>query len=143
MKSLNFKNIYMYVFPVPFKMSATIVCHTCGLRYKQCVRPVHRLIYRCRVQGSRWTLQATLMNGKIDDIGWEIKPDQMQTIHPLIALLLILSFDRVLYPFLAKFGIRRPLQKLMFSSSMAVLAFLFAAVIQHKIFVSNTDVRGL
>ncbi|XP_008190251.1 peptide transporter family 1 [Acyrthosiphon pisum] len=91
-------------------------------------------------QGSRWTLQATLMDGKLDGIGWEIKPDQMQTIHPLLALLLILSFDRVLYPFLAKFGIRRPLQKLMFSTSMAVLAFLLAAVLQYKIFGDSTTI---
>jgi solute carrier family 15 oligopeptide transporter 1 len=77
------------------------------------------------------------MNGKVEDMGWEIKPDQMQTIHPLFALLLILSFDRVLYPFLAKFGIRRPLQKLIFSNFMAVLAFLLAAVLQYKIFVST------
>ncbi|XP_060839688.1 peptide transporter family 1-like isoform X3 [Rhopalosiphum padi] len=89
-------------------------------------------------QGSRWTLQATLMNGKVEDIGWEIKPDQMQTIHPLFALLLILSFDRILYPFLAKFGIRRPLQKLIFSNFMAVLAFLLAAVLQYKIFGDST-----
>ncbi|KAL5234282.1 hypothetical protein ACI65C_001692 [Semiaphis heraclei] len=91
-------------------------------------------------QGSRWTLQATLMDGKLDGIGWEIKPDQMQTIHPLLALLLILSFDRVLFPILAKFGIRRPLQKLIFSNSMAVIAFLLAAVLQYKIFGSSTAI---
>ncbi|CAI6367550.1 unnamed protein product [Macrosiphum euphorbiae] len=89
-------------------------------------------------QGSRWTLQATLMDGKLDGIGWEIKPDQMQTIHPFLALLLILSFDRVLYPFLAKFGIRRPLQKLIFSTSMATVAFLLTAVLQYKIFGDST-----
>ncbi|KAL4150030.1 hypothetical protein QTP88_003878 [Uroleucon formosanum] len=89
-------------------------------------------------QGSRWTLQATLMDGKLDGIGWEIKPDQMQTIHPLLALLLILSFDRLLFPFLAKFGIRRPLQKLIFSTSMAVIAFLLTAILQYKIFGDNT-----
>ncbi|CAI6367551.1 unnamed protein product [Macrosiphum euphorbiae] len=89
-------------------------------------------------QGSRWTLQATLMDGKLDGISWEIKPDQMQTIHPLLALLLVLSFDRVLYPFLAKFGIRQPLQKLIFSTSMAVLAFLLTALLQYKIFGDST-----
>ncbi|XP_001946557.2 peptide transporter family 1 [Acyrthosiphon pisum] len=89
-------------------------------------------------QGSRWTLQATLMNGKLDGISWEIKPDQMQTVHPLLALLLIISFDRVLYPFLAKFGIRRPMQKLVFSTSMAALAFLLTAILQYKIFGDST-----
>ncbi|XP_025190320.1 peptide transporter family 1-like isoform X2 [Melanaphis sacchari] len=89
-------------------------------------------------QGSRWTLQATLMNGKIESVGWEIKPDQIQTIHPLLALLLILSFDHILYPFLAKFGIRRPLQKIIFSNFMAVLAFILAAVLHYKIFGDST-----
>ncbi|CAI6368024.1 unnamed protein product [Macrosiphum euphorbiae] len=89
-------------------------------------------------QGSRWTLQATLMDGKLSGIGWEIKPDQMQTIHPLLALLLILSFDRVLYPFLAIFGIRRYLQKLIFGTSMATVAFLLTAVLQYKIFGDST-----
>lgn len=89
-------------------------------------------------QGSRWTLQATLMDCKVKDIGWEIKPDQMQTIHPVLAFLLTLSFDRILFPFLAKFGIRRPLQKLIFSNFMAVIAFLMAAVLQYKIFGEST-----
>lgn len=87
-------------------------------------------------QGSRWTLQATLMDCKVKDINWEIKPDQMQTIHPVLAFFLTLSFDRILFPFLAMFGIRRPLQKLIFSNFMAVIAFLMAAVLQYKIFVS-------
>jgi solute carrier family 15 oligopeptide transporter 1 len=49
---------------------------------------------------------------------------------------LIFSFNSILFPFLAKFGIRRPLQKLIFSYSMAVVAFLLAAIVQYKIFVS-------
>lgn len=77
------------------------------------------------------------MNGKIEGIEWEIKPDQIQTIHPILALLLILSFKSILFPFLAKFGIQRPLQKLIFSNAMAVLAFVFTAFLQYKLFVSQ------
>lgn len=77
------------------------------------------------------------MNGKVEGIDWEIKPDQIQTIHPVLALLLILSFKSFLFPFLAKFGIRRPLQKLIFSNAMAVLAFMFTAFLQYKLFVSE------
>lgn len=87
-------------------------------------------------QGSRWTLQATLMNGKVEGMDWEIKPDQIQTIHPFLALLLILSFESFLFPFLAKFGIRKPLQKLIFSNAMAALAFVLTAFLQYKLFVS-------
>lgn len=89
------------------------------------------------IQGSRWVLQATLMNCKIQGIDWEIKPDQIQTIHPICALLLTLSFKSCLFPFLAKFGIRKPLQKLIFSYAMAMLAFMFATILQYKIFVSQ------
>uniref|UniRef100_A0A2S2QPA6 Solute carrier family 15 member 1 n=1 Tax=Sipha flava TaxID=143950 RepID=A0A2S2QPA6_9HEMI len=102
--------------------------------YTYIAYPVFWALYE--QQGSRWTLQAMLMDGKIGSIDWEIKPDQMQTIHPLCALLLIFSFNSILFPFLAKFGIRRPLQKLIFSYSMAVVAFLLAAIVQYKIFVS-------
>ncbi|XP_060881266.1 peptide transporter family 2-like isoform X2 [Metopolophium dirhodum] len=104
--------------------------------YPYIAYPVFWALYE--QQGSRWTLQATLMDGKFDGISWDIKPDQMQTIHPLLALLLIFSLDRVLYPILAKFGIRQPLQKLMFGTSMAALAFLLTAVLQYKIFGDST-----
>ncbi|VVC33646.1 Proton-dependent oligopeptide transporter family,Major facilitator superfamily domain [Cinara cedri] len=87
--------------------------------------------------GSRWIFQATLMNGKIECIDWEIKPDQMQTIHPLTSLLLILSYNSILSPFLAKFGIRRPIQKLILGCSLAAVAFLLTAVLQYKIFGEN------
>ncbi|XP_029345397.1 peptide transporter family 1 isoform X2 [Acyrthosiphon pisum] len=104
--------------------------------YTYIAYPVFWALYE--QQGSRWTLQATLMNGKLDGISWEIKPDQMQTVHPLLALLLILSFDRFLRPVLAKFGIRRPIQKLVSGTTMAALAFLLTAVLQYKIFGDST-----
>ena len=47
-------------------------------------------------QGSRWTFQATRMNG---DIGtYTIKPDQMSVVNPLLILILIPLFESVMYP---------------------------------------------
>jgi hypothetical protein len=51
-------------------------------------------------QGSRWTFQATRMNGQIGS--WIIKPDQMQLLNPAFILILIPTFDRLIYPFLNK-----------------------------------------
>jgi len=86
-------------------------------------------------QGSRWTLQATLMNGHVEFLNWTIKPDQMQTLVPLFGLMFLVLFDVVLYPLLAKVGIRKPLQKITLSGVLAVVAFAIAALLQFKIFV--------
>ena len=59
--------------------------------------------------GSRWTFQATRMNGAT--VAGTIKPDQMQVINPILILVLLPIFDKILYPFLAKFGfLVKPLQ---------------------------------
>ena len=51
-------------------------------------------------QGSRWTIQAMRMNGFT--WGWQILPDQVQVINPVLILLFIPLFDKVLYPLLGK-----------------------------------------
>ncbi|CAH1716129.1 peptide transporter family 1-like [Aphis gossypii] len=91
-------------------------------------------------QGSRWTLQATLMNGRVDFLDWTIKPDQMQTLVPLFGLTFLVLFDVAFYPLLAMVGIRKPLQKLTFGGVMAVVAFIFAALLQFKIFGNTTEI---
>lgn len=87
-------------------------------------------------QGSRWTLQATLMNGRIDFLNWTMKPDQMQVLNPLLVLLFIPFFETGVYPLLAKIGIRKPLQKISLGGFLAALAFVLSAVVQNKIIVS-------
>ena len=57
----------------------------------------HRHIF----QGSRWTFQATRMNGSIGS--FSIKPDQMQLLNPALILLLIPLFDMFIYPAFAKY----------------------------------------
>ncbi|KAB0403784.1 hypothetical protein E2I00_014721 [Balaenoptera physalus] len=53
-------------------------------------------------QGSRWTLQATTMSGKIGIM--EIQPDQMQTVNAILIVILVPIMDAVVYPLIAKCG---------------------------------------
>lgn len=88
-------------------------------------------------QGSRWTLQATLMDGRLDFLNWTIKPDQMQTLVPFFGLIFLVLFDYVVYPLLRTVGIRKPLQMLTLSGLLACTAFILAAHLQMKIFVRS------
>lgn len=89
------------------------------------------------VQSSRWTLQGTLMDGRLNYLNWTIRPDQMQAIVPSLGMILLYTFNIVLYPMLAKIGIRKPLQKLTLGCCIAVIAYVFAALLQIKIFVRS------
>ncbi|GAB0094457.1 hypothetical protein DMENIID0001_097630 [Sergentomyia squamirostris] len=82
-------------------------------------------------QSSRWTFQATRMNGAVGPI--TIKPDQMQVINPLLILAFIPLFDFVLYPVLAKIGLKRPLQKLTVGGILAAVAFTISGLIELKL----------
>uniref|UniRef100_A0AAG5DKY4 Oligopeptide transporter 1 n=1 Tax=Anopheles atroparvus TaxID=41427 RepID=A0AAG5DKY4_ANOAO len=79
-------------------------------------------------QGSRWTFQATRMDGEIG--GYTIKPDQMQVINPLLILAFIPVFESCIYPVLAKIGIRRPLQKLSLGGLLAGAAFVLSGFVE-------------
>lgn len=82
-------------------------------------------------QGSRWTFQATRMDG---DLGfYEIKPDQMQVVNPLLILIFIPIYDVLFYPLLSKIGIRRPLQKLTLGGILAGVAFLCSAFVELEL----------
>ncbi|EDX01261.1 peptide transporter family 1 isoform X3 [Drosophila yakuba] len=81
-------------------------------------------------QGSRWTFQATRMDGMV--LGYEIKPDQMQVVNPLLILGFLPLFDYIVYPILARCGIRRPLQKLTIGLLLAALGFFLSAGLEMK-----------
>ncbi|XP_017145485.1 peptide transporter family 1 isoform X1 [Drosophila miranda] len=79
-------------------------------------------------QGSRWTFQATRMDG---DMGsWDIKPDQLQVLNPLLILVFIPLYDVAFYPALSLVGIRRPLQKLTMGGILAGIAFIISGVVE-------------
>ncbi|XP_020812225.1 peptide transporter family 1 isoform X2 [Drosophila serrata] len=81
-------------------------------------------------QGSRWTFQATRMDGMV--MGFQIKPDQMQVVNPLLILAFLPLFDYVIYPILRTIGIRRHLQKLTIGLVLAALGFFLSAGLELK-----------
>uniref|UniRef100_A0A8C6CI56 Solute carrier family 15 member 1 n=1 Tax=Monodon monoceros TaxID=40151 RepID=A0A8C6CI56_MONMO len=83
-------------------------------------------------QGSRWTLQATTMNGKIGII--EIQPDQMQTVNAILIIILVPIMDAVVYPLIAKCGFNfTSLKKMTVGMFLASMAFVAAAIVQVEI----------
>ncbi|XP_070711523.1 solute carrier family 15 member 1b [Pempheris klunzingeri] len=83
-------------------------------------------------QGSRWTLQATTMNG---DFGLLIiQPDQMQTVNPILILILVPIMDSVVYRLISKCNLDfTPLKRMTVGMFLAALAFIAAALVQIQI----------
>uniref|UniRef100_A0A8C9BS29 Solute carrier family 15 member 2 n=1 Tax=Phocoena sinus TaxID=42100 RepID=A0A8C9BS29_PHOSS len=83
-------------------------------------------------QGSRWTLQATRMNGNLGF--FVLQPDQMQVLNPFLVLIFIPLFDLVIYPLVSKCGINfTSLRKMAVGMILACLAFAVAATVEIKI----------
>ncbi|XP_017359007.1 solute carrier family 15 member 1 [Cebus imitator] len=83
-------------------------------------------------QGSRWTLQATTMSGRIGSM--EIQPDQMQTVNAILIVIMVPVFDVVLYPLIAKCGFNfTSLKKMTVGMFLASMAFVVAAIVQVEI----------
>lgn len=80
---------------------------------------------------SRWVFQATKMNG---DIGsYTIQPDQMGMVTSIFIIVLIPIFDQLVYPVLAKVGIKSPLHKITCGFICSSLAFVVAAIVEWNI----------
>ncbi|XP_014799578.1 PREDICTED: solute carrier family 15 member 1 [Calidris pugnax] len=83
-------------------------------------------------QGSRWTLQATTMDGNFGAI--QIQPDQMQTVNPILIIIMVPVVDGVIYPLIKKCKINfTPLKKITVGMFLASLAFVAAALVQVQI----------
>ncbi|XP_036749676.1 solute carrier family 15 member 1 isoform X3 [Manis pentadactyla] len=83
-------------------------------------------------QGSRWTLQATAMNGKIGLM--DLQPDQMQTVNAILIVIMVPIVDAVVYPLIAKCGFNfTSLKKMTVGMFLASMAFVVAAVVQVEI----------
>ncbi|XP_040847477.1 solute carrier family 15 member 1 [Ochotona curzoniae] len=83
-------------------------------------------------QGSRWTLQATTMNGKIGAL--EIQPDQMQTVNTILIIILVPIVDTLVYPLIAKCGLKfTSLKKMTVGMFLASMAFVAATIVQVEI----------
>ncbi|CAG0887083.1 unnamed protein product [Darwinula stevensoni] len=83
-------------------------------------------------QGSRWTLQATRMNGKIGS--FTVKPDQLQVINPLLVLILIPLFQFGVYPALAKFGLlTKSIPRMFVGGILAGVAFAVSGLVELQL----------
>jgi len=80
--------------------------------------------------GSRWTFQATRMNGMTGFLG-KIKPDQMQVVNPLLILFLLPLFDGLVYPAFAKCGLLvKPLQRMTVGGILTAAAFFISGFLE-------------
>uniref|UniRef100_A0A3Q2U6B7 Solute carrier family 15 member 1 n=1 Tax=Fundulus heteroclitus TaxID=8078 RepID=A0A3Q2U6B7_FUNHE len=83
-------------------------------------------------QGSRWTLQATTMDGNFGLM--VIQPDQMQTVNPILILIMVPVVDFIIYPLISKCKLNfTPLRKMTVGMFLAALAFVAAALVQLQI----------
>lgn len=81
--------------------------------------------------GSRWVFQAKRMNG---DIGfYHLKPDQMGMVGAILLLIFVPLFEIAVYPVLKRFGVRRPLQKMLIGGFLTAVSFAIAGIVQLQI----------
>jgi proton-dependent oligopeptide transporter, POT family len=86
--------------------------------------------------GSSWVLQAEQMDRVI--WGYNLKASQIQSLNPLIVMLLIPFVDRLLYPGVERLGFKAtPLRRMTAGMLIAGSSFVAVALIQHQI-----DARG-
>ncbi|NXO29079.1 S15A1 protein, partial [Cisticola juncidis] len=82
-------------------------------------------------QGSRWTLQATAMNG---NFGFHIQPDQMQIVNPILIVLMVPIVDSLVYPLIKKCKLNfTPLKRMTVGMFLGSMAFVAAALVQVQI----------
>ncbi|XP_015111704.1 peptide transporter family 1 [Diachasma alloeum] len=82
--------------------------------------------------GSRWTFQATRMNGEIGS--FLLKADQIQVVEPIFAIILVPALSTFVYPVMAKIKcLHTPLQKLTTGGILGAVAFIFAALVELRL----------
>lgn len=83
-------------------------------------------------QGSRWTLQATVMDGNFGGIS--LQPDQMQTANAILIVIMVPVVNYLVYPLIKKCKINfTPLRKITVGMFFASMAFVAAALVQVQI----------
>ncbi|XP_068084831.1 peptide transporter family 1-like [Anabrus simplex] len=83
-------------------------------------------------QGSRWTFQASRMNGEL--LGMQLRPDQMQVLNPAVVLMLIPLFDNLLYPLTDRIDLLTSLlKKMVIGGVFAGIAFIVSGVLELKL----------
>ncbi|XP_043674367.1 peptide transporter family 1-like isoform X1 [Vespula pensylvanica] len=83
-------------------------------------------------QGSRWTIQATRMDGKVGN--FLIQSDQMQVFNPLLVVIFIPIFETCIYPIFSKIHLlNTPLKKLTVGGVLAALSFVISAIVELQL----------
>ncbi|VDN35255.1 unnamed protein product [Gongylonema pulchrum] len=78
--------------------------------------------------GSTWVLQARRMDGRVGP--FTILPDQINTLNPLIILIMVPIFEAFIYPTARKFCNITPLRKMATGGILAAVAFIMAGLVQ-------------
>uniref|UniRef100_A0A1I7WVH8 Peptide transporter 3 n=1 Tax=Heterorhabditis bacteriophora TaxID=37862 RepID=A0A1I7WVH8_HETBA len=82
-------------------------------------------------QGSTWVLQARRLDGRI---GWlTVLPEQINTLNPLIVLIMVPIFEAFVYPAAKKVFKVTPLRKMAIGGLLTALAFVMAGVLQLEV----------
>jgi len=85
---------------------------------------------------SEWVLQATKLDRHI--FGYNLLPEQVQTVNPIFLLSFIPIFSYFIYPFFAKMGIKTtPLRRIGAGLILTALSFVVIALIQTSIDEGN------
>jgi dipeptide/tripeptide permease len=93
-------------------------------------------------QDSTWTFQATLMDTNI--FGIEIQADQFKALGPILLLVLIPLWQKVINPLLRKCNIYLGSLECVFLGCLsAALSFVYAGFLHHQIFNSNERISIL
>lgn len=83
-------------------------------------------------QDSSWTFQATQLNTRVHGI--YIEPDQVKAIGPIILLLQIVFWQRIILPFFQRNNIVLcPLNSVAYGGLCAALSFVCAGLLQISI----------
>uniref|UniRef100_A0A8C6KX48 Solute carrier family 15 member 1 n=1 Tax=Nothobranchius furzeri TaxID=105023 RepID=A0A8C6KX48_NOTFU len=84
------------------------------------------------IPGSRWTLQATTMNG--DFVRFLHSLSSHQTVNPILILVLVPIMDSIVYPLISKCKLNfTPLRRMTVGMFFAAVAFVAAALVQLQI----------
>ena len=81
---------------------------------------------------SEWVLQATKLDRHI--FGYEVLPEQIQTVNPIFLLSMIPVFGYFVYPYFDKIGIKTtPLRRIGAGLFLTALSFVIIALLQQQV----------
>lgn len=82
-------------------------------------------------QNSRWVFMAQKMNG---DLGFfTVHPDQVSLVNSILVIILLPIFDYLIYPMLAKIGIKNHLQRATLGGVTAGISFVVSALVEIQV----------